>query len=468
MNSHLRFPPGSRPVEAVLVGAGAFGRSLLGQGRRMPLLNVRVAVDVSAERAADAFRAVGWPEGEITLCRSAEEAREAWEAGQAVASGRLADVLELPVDIVVEASGHPEAGAAHAHAAILHDKHVALVTKETDSVVGPWLAHLARERGRLVTPVDGDQPALLIGLVTWAETLGLPIIAAGKSSEYDFVYDPEAGRIANEAAGDDVPGFEALWTLGDRPVAEVLARRAEAAARLPQRTVPDLCEMAVVANATGLRPDVPGFHVPVARIAEVADVFSETSRGGLLSGRRRLDVFNCLREADEVSFAGGVFVVVACEDAETWPILAAKGHTVSRDGRAAMLWLPRHILGLEAPISLLDTVLNARSVAPEPQPVVDLVGRAMRELPAGSLLEAVGHHHTIDGLEPALVEAGPLGNEAPAPYYLISGRRLRRAVAKGAFVTLGDLDLGEGSAMLELRRAQDRHFFGAVAQGEAA
>ncbi|WP_285294334.1 NAD(P)H-dependent oxidoreductase [Aureimonas altamirensis] len=467
MNAHNRFSRASRPIEVALVGAGAFGRSLLGQGRRMALMNVRVAVDVTAERAADAFRAVGWDAGQIVVCHSRAEAQAAWKAGHCVAAGRLADILSLPVDIVVEASGHAEAGAAHALASLDAGKHVGLVTKETDSVVGPYLAWHARELGLVCTPVDGDQPALLIALVTWAETLGLPILAAGKSSEYDFVIDAATGSLSSESRTVSAPGFVDAMALGTGPAAELVSQRAALAHALPQLAVPDLCELAVVANATGLTPDRPAFHAPIARIAEVPSLFDTTAMGGLLSGERRIDVFNCLRTPQDISFAGGVFVVVRCEDAETWAVLAQKGHTVSRSGEAAMLWLPRHLLGLEAPISLLDAVVNGVSVAGEPRPVVDLVGRARRRLEAGALLEAEGHHHTIDGVGPELVEARPLAADRALPYYLLSGRRLKRDIPAGAPVTMADVTLDESAPLLVLRRRQDAHFFAHGARAPA-
>lgn len=459
MNSHLRFAKATRPIEVALVGAGAFGRSLLGQGNRMKLLSVRIAVDVTAERAAEAFRATGRSDSEIALCDSPAEALAAWGAGKVVAAGRLDAVLGLPLDIVVEASGHPEAGGVHALASIEAGKHVALVTKETDSVVGSYLARLARERNLVCTTVDGDQPALLIGLVTWAETLGLPIIAAGKSSEYDFVFDAESEVMTSEARSAPTPGFGEVWSFGDRPVAEVLAERSRRAAALPQLAVPDLCEMAVVANATGLKPDKASFHAPITRIAEVADVFEERGRGGLLGGGRRLDVFNCLRAKGDISFAGGVFVVVRCEDEETWKVLAGKGHTMSRSGDAAMLWLPRHLLGLEAPISMLDAVVNGLSVAGSPKPVVDLVGRTTKPLAKGTRLKAEGHHHTIDGVGPELVDAAPLGADRAAPYYLIADRVLKRDLPAGAPVTLADVEMDDSAPLYQLRKRQDDAFF---------
>ena len=42
-------------------------------------------------------------------------------------------------------------------------------------------------------------------------------------------------------------------------------------AALPQRAVPDLCELTLVANALELSPDRPDLHAPIARITEIAD-----------------------------------------------------------------------------------------------------------------------------------------------------------------------------------------------------
>ena len=101
------------------------------------------------------------------------------------------------------------------------------------------------------------------------------------------------------------------------------------------------------------------FHAPILRTIEVPGVFDTQAEGGILSGTRRIDVFNCLRLPHEVSFAGGVFVNVRCSDAATWRVLEEKGHVLSRSGRAGMIFNPRHLLGIEAPISILDAVLHA-------------------------------------------------------------------------------------------------------------
>lgn len=466
MNYHTHFKRDGRSVQACIIGTGGFGRSLLAQARVTPGLSVRVGVDVSAEIAAAAMQDVGIPSAQIRRCSTSADASDAWDAGACVAADLFETVAALPLDIVVEATGDPEVGARHARLAIEAGRHVALVSKEADSVVGPGLAVLAKERGRIVTPVDGDQPSLLIGLITWAETLGLEIVAAGKSSEYDFVYDREAETIVSNGETFAMPGFRALERLGEADVATMVEARAEAAAALPRHLVPDLCEMTVVANATGLLPDRPAFHCPIARIDEVPTILCEAADGGLLAGPGRLDVFHCLRAPDEISFAGGVFVVVRCGHAGTWAMLQEKGHILSRSGATALLFLPRHLLGVEAATSLFEAVLHGRSSGVEiPAHHADLIAVAERAFEAGERLAMGGHHHAIEGVSARILPASALGPESPAPFYLTSNRQLRRPVAAGAPIRMDDLELPEDSELLRLRRHQDGVFFPSARSG---
>ena len=459
--NHLDYYAGAeRPVETCVVGSGGFGRSFLAQGQRVPLMHARVAVDVDAATAVTAFTSLGIAPADVALCRTPEEANTAWAKGQFIAADDLSLVVGLPLDVVVEATGNPEAGARHSRIAIEAGHHVVLVSKEVDSVVGPYLAHFARQRGKVVTPVDGDQPSLLIGLITWAQTLGFELIAAGKASEYDFVYDAQTRTMTSDGKTLAIDDFTACWEAAGRSTRELAQQRSTACAALPQRAVPDLCELLVVANATGFLPDRADLHAPIARITEVADFFAPASEGGLLASEQALDVFHCLRRADEASFAGGVFVIVRCTDAATWDLLAAKGHARSRDGQRAMIYLPRHLLGLEAATSVLDAAVHGRSSgAQAPQPRLDLVARASDELAAGTLLAMGGHHHTMAGTSAELHAAAPLGDGNPMPFYLAANRTLVRAVAAGALITLADVKIDPQSELLALRRLQDACFF---------
>ncbi len=449
-------PAIERPVTAALLGCGEFGLSLIAQSRRLKGLRIAAALDLDTARVAAALTADGVPH---RRCTGPADMRAAQAAGEIALTERVDDLIALPgLELVVEATGHPEGAARHALAAIAAGLHIAMVSKEAECVVGPLLAAKARAAGLSYTLVDGDQPALLAGLVSWARTLGLPIIAAGKSSEYDYVFDPATGRTRWLTEEVSSPGIAHLLALGDDAAATVAAR-AQALAALPQRTVPDYCEMALVANATGLPVSRPEFHAPLARTPELPQIYGLKADGGLLDRAGVLDVFNCLRRPDEASFAGGVFVVVELADRRTGDLFAGKGIPVSRDRRRALIYNPSHLLGVEAPISAMAAGRLRHSVPDGGyRPVADLVARAARDLPAGHILAIEGNRHAVPGLDALLLPAAPARGAAPVPYYLAVGQPLRRAVAAGATITCDDIEQPAGSPLWRLRAEQDAAF----------
>lgn len=451
-----RFAPASDALVPVgLVGAGEFGATFVAQAARMEGLRVIAVCDHDLERARAAVLAAGHPADQVRVCADLSAARAAVEAGAiaVVASAQL--LVQLPLVAVLEATGDPEGAAATALAAIEAGRHVVIATKEAEIVVGPELACRAAERGVVYSPVDGDQPSLLIGLVAWARMLGLPVVCAGKSSESDFVWDPAAETVTAWGRAEPAPGFGQWFPLGAQ---ETLAGRSALA--FSRTTVPDLCEMGIVANHTGLLPDCPGLHAPIARTTELPALFRPMAQGGLLAGNGRIDMFNCLRRPDELSFAGGVFVVVEAPDEATGRLFAAKGMPTCPQGRYVLLHNPVHLLGAEAAMSMLSAVkLGCSTGGTEVRPVVDLVASAARDLEAGEVL-AMGARHEIPGLGYALRPAQPLGEDAPLPYYLAVGARVRRRVSRGEPLRGGDVDLPGGSALLRLRHAQDARFFG--------
>jgi predicted homoserine dehydrogenase-like protein len=330
-----------------------------------------------------------------------------------------------------------------------------MVSKEAECVVGPILARKARAASVPYTLIDGDQPSLLIGLVSWARVLGLPIVAAGKSSEYDYVLDPKSGTVTWTDRKVSAPALAEVWDLGADP-ARAVERRAHLLEDLPHRTTSDYCEMCLVANATGLTPDRADFHAPFTRTTELPDLYILREEGGLLGRRGVLDVFNCLRRTDDPSFAGGVFVVVELADEKTGQLFAGKGIPVSRNRRYALVYNPSHLLGVEAPISIVAAArLRHDMVNAGYRPVCDLVARAQADLQAGDAIEIVGTRHAVPGLEPLLVDATPAHGANPLPYYMAVGRRLRRPVSRGAFITADSVEPPSNSVLWRLRAEQD-------------
>ncbi len=434
---------GGRVIRVGLVGVGDFGASLLAQVQNIPNLEIVLLCDTDPARMEAAIAAA-----------KADAARI-----ESVTS--LRDVKGADPDILVEATGNPAAAAENAQWAISRGQHVVMVSKEAAILVGPLLLHMAREKGLVYTEVDGDQPGLLIGLISWAKTLGLDVQGAGKSSEYDFVLNDDDTLVWNKQAFPG-SGFQAVWSADKADWSGTVGKRAQVAAQagVPTRTVPDFCEMGVVVNATGLQPDTPSLHTPILRPTELADALQMKKDGGLFDGTGRIEVFNCLRKPDETSFAGGVFVVVGCEDKKTWELLREKGHLVAANGKSAVLYNPQHLLGLEAPITILcAALLGLPTGAHNSKPEIDLIARTTRDFKKGEILSITNaHHHEVAGLVPELIPAVAIGDDQPCPYYLAVGQKLKEDVPANTVLTGGMLEINTSSVLYQLRIQQDQLF----------
>lgn len=456
----LQRSAGQKTVRALIIGAGEYGFSFVAQSRRTPGLAVAAISDRRIEQGVAAFRNAGLPEEAIAVCETKAQAEAAFAAGKVVVSNDALMLMQLPIDVVVEATGSPEGATLHADQALKNGKHVVMVSKEADIVLGPLFHKRAKAAGLVYSPVDGDQPCLLMQLVVWTRVLGLEILCAGKTSEYDFVYDRAAGQVTSLDRVTDASGFDPLWVRGNRDIRSLIDARAAALTAIPQHTVPDLVEMGIVANATGLVPDVPAFHAPIARTQEIADILVPAAMGGILGGTGRVDVVNQLRRPDEASFAGGVFVVVRCEDRKSWEVLRAKGHEVNRAGDAAMIYRPSHLLGVESATTVLTAALHGMSSGTEDvRPRFDVVGRTNRSLPAGTVLAVAGHHHQIAGVDGLLVEAQKAEGGNPVPFYMMGDHRLTRDIPAGTVITTEMVQRPADSLLWTLRGAMEKEFF---------
>ena len=440
MNYHCLFKNENSPqIRVALVGVGDFGATLLDQARNIEKIDITVICDKDEQRMRDAVR----------------------DSGMISPPMMVTDITAdgLPeFDVLVEATGQPEAAAGIAEWAIGKGCHVVMASKEAGIVVGPILSRMAKQKGVVYTEVEGDQPSLLIGLNSWAETLGLDVLAAGKSSEYDFVLEDDDTLCWLENRHQN-SGMLDLWHCRDGDWQNHTARRnaVVASANFPTRTVADFCELGVVANGTGLTPDKADLHAPLLRPVELADAFQSQGDGGLLANTGVIDVFNCLRRRDEMSFAGGVFVIVRCDNAKTWDLLRGKGHVVARNTKTAMLFIGQHTLGVEAPMSILSAaLLNLPTGAAAPEPRIDLVARATRDFRQGETLHITDpHHHAVAGLEPELIPSERDHSDSPVPYYIATGRDLVTDVKKGTVLTWGMVDIDQESRLHQLRQQQN-------------
>ena len=461
MNYEILFGQSAKKkVELAIVGVSGFNHSVFRYGARNEHLSIRVLCGRNTQKCVDAYRSIGVAENRIVVCKSYEEGVKAFNDGCSLIFDDTILAMRMPFDVVIEGTGKPEAAAAHVLAAIENGKHVVMVTKETDSVVGPLFAHKAKEKAVVYSLVEGDQPSLLIGLYTWAKTAGLKVLSIGKASEYDFIYDPQNKSISVQGREVSVPDFDSVWDLG-ADFRETIRKRSEMLSMFNQRTIPDLTEMGIVLNhLEGFQPDVAAFHCPIARAIEFPDLLCSASDGGLFASDGRIDVVNLLRRKDEQSLEGGVHVVVACDDEETWRVLKEKGVPVSRNGKTALIYYPAHYLGFEAIFSVLScALLGMPTSARNPKPRYDVVARATTALKKGTAFVAQGHHHEIAGLEGILMPAEPIARNKQLPFYLADGTTLNRDVQPGQLITAEMLDKKGSPLLWQLRAEQDALFF---------
>jgi predicted homoserine dehydrogenase-like protein len=452
----------SRVIKVGLIGTGAFGNSFLFQAQAVPQIDIAAVCDRDVSIARQASLRAGIGEDRLVVCSTIDKLRSTIERGKIAVVEDPLLMMDTSIDVVVEATGMPEPGAKHAKAAIENGKHVVMVSKETDVTVGPILARLAANQGVVYTPADGDQPSLLLGLISWAETLGFEIVCAGKSSERDFLYDVAAGTVSNGQEWVEVVE-EGQWKLWDillpGEVEKVIEQRGQALAAIPQIAVPDLAEMAIVINSSELDYDTARLRAPIARISELPEVLRSCESGGILASTGVVDVVNCLRRTDEVSLAGGVFVVVKCYHAPTWELLAEKGHVVSRDRSHALIYQPWHLLGVETATSILSAVvLGQPTGGSEVKPRVDLGIRASTSFKSGQPLVMGGHHHTISGTEPELIPAVAHQPDHPIPFYLAANNVLKTDIAAGTLLTYAMVEPALDSELWKLKQLQAKTF----------
>lgn len=426
-------------VSFALVGAnGGFARSLLMQVQTTPRLLPAVLCDIEVERLFETCISLGFTPEDLRICENQDSLAQAIQDGCLPLIRNSQLIHEAQWDILVEATGIPHIGYPLAVKTLELKRHVAMVSKETESVVGPHLANVARDNGVVFSTVSGDQPANLVSLVTWARVVGLEVVAAGKSSEYDIVVGPTDEAVQLDEVHQ--VQFADLWDLGP-DVKATLERRAEALETFSRQAPPDYCEMNLVSNSTGLLPSRPSLSYPIARATELADIFCPIEDGGILERTGVVDVFSSVRKPDEVSFAGGVFIVVRANDPEVWEMLAAKGHVVSRNRKYACVYWPFHFMGVETPMTLLLAVLLGHAVGgSQITRTSTLAGKASRDLIPGEVLEIQGHHHVIEQMTPQLFSQSEITDET-VPYYLAAGARVKSHVKEGELLQMKHLEI---------------------------
>ncbi len=410
------------PVRAGLIGAGKFGSMFLAQVPTIKGLTVAAIADLDPDRARGACRTVGWDEGRVAATAFLDD-------GAALAA-------RDDVDVVIEATGHPRAGIAHARAAIANGKHVIMVNVEADVLVGPALAAEARAAGVVYSMAYGDQPALVSEMVDWARATGFHVTAAGKGTKYLPAY--------HEVTPDDVWSHYGLT-----------AEEAGRAGMNPQMFnsfldgTKSAIEMVAIANACGLDVPEAGLAFPPCGVDDLAHVLRPRDLGGQLAGRGMVETVSSLERDGRPVFRDlrwGVYVVFEAPNDYAAACFRQYGLPTDATGRFAAMHKPYHLIGLELSVSVLSAALRGEPTGQAREMRGTVAAVAKRDLKVGEILDGEGGY-TVWG------KAQPVSRARTAlPIGLAHRVAMRRDVARGTVLSFDDVALG-ADAVTDLYRS---------------
>jgi predicted homoserine dehydrogenase-like protein len=418
-----------RPVRVGLIGAGKFGSMFLAQAPFTPGLEVSAIADLNPERARAACREVGWPEDLIAATRFVEDG--------AALIGRD------DVEVVVEATGNPGAGIAHARASIKAGKHIVMVNVEADALAGPLLAAEARKAGVVYSLAYGDQPALVAEMVDWARATGFEVVAAGKGTKY-------------------LPAYHAVTPDGVWQHYGLTAEEAAAAGMNAQMFnsfldgTKSAIEMTAIANACDLGVPAGGLAFPACGVDDLPSILRPREAGGMLERSGMVEVVSSLERDGRPVFRDlrwGVYVVLKAPTAYAADCFRQYGMRTDASGQYAAMYKPYHLIGLELNISVLSAALRQEPTGQAQGFRGDVAAVAKRALRAGETLDGEGGFTVWGKLTPAH-ESLALG---ALPIGLAHNVKMLRDVAAGDTVLWRDVEPIRSAAAV-VRREMEAAF----------
>ncbi|QIB33049.1 NAD(P)H-dependent oxidoreductase [Ancylobacter pratisalsi] len=435
-----------RPVRVGLIGAGKFGSMFLSQVRTTPGLHLLGIADLSAPRARAALERTGWD----------TDAAVATSFDQALRTGRtmLTEDAEALIsadglDVVIEATGSPAAGAAHALKAIAHDRHIVMVTVEADVLVGPLLATHARQAGVVYSMAYGDQPALVCEMVDWARCCGFHVVAAGKGTKYLPAYHASTPDTVWQHYGL-TPEQAAEGGMNAQMFNSFLDGTKSA------------IEMAAIANAAGLAAPSDGLLFPPCGVDDLATILRPRSAGGVLEQSGTVETVSSIERDGRPVYRDlrwGVYVVFEAEPGSQGDYarrcFKEYGVVTDSSGRYTALYRPNHLIGLELGVSVASAALRGEPTGTTDAFNGDVVAVAKRALKSGEVLDGEGGHTVWGKVLPA---AASLARGA-LPIGLAHRVTLKRDIAAGNVVGWADVSI-EDTAIVRLRREMERAFAG--------
>jgi predicted homoserine dehydrogenase-like protein len=413
----------------------------LSQARLTRGMKVVAVADLNVERARAQLKTAGWPAEQYAATALADAAKR----GACHVTDNAESLLTSPeIEVIVEATGVPQAGIAHCLKAIDNRKHVVMVNVEADALAGPLLARKAKEAGVVYSLAWGDQPALICEHVDWARACGFKVIAAGKGTRYEPHYHQSN------------PGN--VWDILDKYLK--ITDRNSINPKMFNSFVDGTksgIEMTAVCNATGLSPQSEGLGFPPATRFELAEVCKPKSAGGTLESEGVTEVVSSVyRDGRSVphDLALGTYVVFEGESEYARRCFGEYAMLQDKSGRYAALYRPIHMIGLELGISVASAALRNEPTGAPKEFRSDVVATAKKNLKPGEILDGEGGYCVWGKQTPADRSL----DEGLLPLGLAHNVKLKRDIAEGASVRWADVEYDPNDIAVKVRREMEAAF----------
>lgn len=431
----------SKPIRIALIGAGKFGSMYLSQIPRTPGIHLVGIADLSPDRAKASLRRVGWQDNQFGATSLAEAVRKGTTFITDDAATLIADNT---IELVIEATGVPTAGIAHALRCIQNSKHIIMVNVEADVLAGPYLAKRAAEAGVIYSMASGDQPALIAEMVDWARTIGLEVVSAGKGTKYLPAYHASTPKT--------------VW--GHYGFSEEQVASGDFNAQMFNSFLDgtkSALEMAAVANACDLQVPEHGLGFPPCGVDDLPALLKPVHDGGILPRKGMVEVVSSIERDGRPVFRDlrwGVYAVFHAPSQYVRDCFLQYGLNTDASGWYAAMYKPYHLIGLELGFSVASVALRKEATGATGAFVGDVVACAKRDLAVGEVLDGEGGFTVYGKLMPA---AESLSKNA-LPIGLAHKLPLKNTIKAGQIVTWMDVRYDANQEAIQIRRKMEAEF----------
>lgn len=390
-------------IRVVIIGLGAMGKGLYYQCKITPGIRCVGIADINLGKCVDAAAMVG---DSFRLAQTVDHVHDAirHECIAVCEDGELLAACEL-ADVVIEASNSIAAGATFVLTALNHKKHVVLMNAEIDLLFGPYFMKVARENGVICTSIDGDQYGVLKRVIDDFQLWGFDLVMAGNIKGFLDRYSNPT-KIIPEADKRNLD-YKMCTSYTDGTKLNI--------------------EMAIIANAFGMKTLVPGMMGPRAsHVSEVPRIFDLET---LWEGRKPFVDYILGAEP-----GGGIFAVGYHKHPYQQSMME---YYKMGKGPFYLFYRPYHLCHVEAIASVAEPFLYEKALLqPRKGFQADVYAYAKADLKAGDTLDGLGGY-TCYGMIENCVE--PNGQNR-LPILLADNVVLRKDIPKDGKINFEDVE----------------------------